>query len=666
VDWISLVLIILGVVFIVLVALIVLGRVPRRALRPRSLYKEEKDKARQSQQAPPGSTYTQSPPTGGYPPSTERQPRSRSNASVGRKRYTPPGSGSPVPSRTPQQTPQVPQALVPPSRSPAGAVPTLPDLFDEARHEEIEKAQETGQVWPAPPPASAEVPPSVTRPTPQAGQYPVESRRPQPGTPEYEEMVRRAMVERLNRTPSPPSPQQAAEAPLTAAEEIWIPSAPQTPLASPAPMDLSTSNDEWQDEEPESPLDSPQAYSKGAWQDDYVAPTEAASADVWPWYGEASAQATQIASDDMAAMESSAPSEREEPFIYDAWPSAAMPAATTDSADLWQDTATADLDRAATTTTYSSVPSQQAEQPSVPSPPKSAPQDDVFFSAYHPKEAAAGKWYTMMIYAYVTEALERVRADVRKHINDMGGEARERTGKRSVRLTEGTRLTIVPEAAGIVFNPPSVTFAWLEDAHRAEFRFRASEDLIGEAARGEVTVYVGPVEVANINLSIEVVDPAQSRVKVIDTSDVEQRTAMYRSIFISYSHQDRSMIERFIPVMKALGHNIYVDYETLRSGEAWKAQLEKLIDEADVFQLFWSHNASTSEAVKREWEYALARSRRRTQGPGTTPLSSATTEAKSAGVGFIRPVYWERPIPGVPVELKHLHFKWVEVRPESN
>jgi hypothetical protein len=68
--------------------------------------------------------------------------------------------------------------------------------------------------------------------------------------------------------------------------------------------------------------------------------------------------------------------------------------------------------------------------------------------------------------------------------------------------------------------------------------------------------------------------------------------------------------------------------------------LLELIDQADIFQLFWSWNSMKSEYVRREYEHALALGRR----------------------GFIHPNYWEVPMPQSsspplpPPELAKLHF----------
>ncbi len=108
----------------------------------------------------------------------------------------------------------------------------------------------------------------------------------------------------------------------------------------------------------------------------------------------------------------------------------------------------------------------------------------------------------------------------------------------------------------------------------------------------------------------------------------------------SYSHDDQAIVADFAKVVRALGDEYLQDVLTLRSGERWQTRLPELIEEADVFQLFWSSNSMRSPYCREEWEHALALGR---------PL-------------FVRPVYWEDPMPqdptmGLPpVALRELHF----------
>jgi hypothetical protein len=90
---------------------------------------------------------------------------------------------------------------------------------------------------------------------------------------------------------------------------------------------------------------------------------------------------------------------------------------------------------------------------------------------------------------------------------------------------------------------------------------------------------------------------------------------------------------------RTLGDRYLVDVTDLRAGENWSQGLEQLIQQADIFQLFWSSNSMASPHVRREWEHALSLGR----------------------PDFVRPTYWEDPMPerpGLPPEaLVRLHFQ---------
>ena len=95
--------------------------------------------------------------------------------------------------------------------------------------------------------------------------------------------------------------------------------------------------------------------------------------------------------------------------------------------------------------------------------------------------------------------------------------------------------------------------------------------------------------------------------------------------------------------MKATGDQYLMDCLNLRAGQHWKPRLVELIEQADIFQLFWSRNAMNSKIVEQEWRYATSLAR---------PY-------------FVRPVYWEIPFPesgdgSKPApELRQLHFQRV-------
>ena len=264
--------------------------------------------------------------------------------------------------------------------------------------------------------------------------------------------------------------------------------------------------------------------------------------------------------------------------------------------------------------------------------PKMADEEEVNFSAFYPREVTVEAWHSLLVYTYVPSALESVRKDVQKFEDEIG-QMRE-SKPSTTKLARGTEITIVPACEGVTFNPERITFQWLEDRHRAQFRLRADASLADMAGNAQVTIYVGPLIVGTLKMGMLFTETEA------DAGSVRSEVAsgrMYHQddIFISYSHRDTEVVRNCKKAYEALGHNILIDFETLRSGQQWNPELMRMIERANIFQLFWSQNSSTSEYCRQEWQHALQLNR---------------------GEGFIRPVYWQEPIPEPPAELSAIHF----------
>jgi hypothetical protein len=97
------------------------------------------------------------------------------------------------------------------------------------------------------------------------------------------------------------------------------------------------------------------------------------------------------------------------------------------------------------------------------------------------------------------------------------------------------------------------------------------------------------------------------------------------------------------------GDEFVRDVTHLRAGQVWSEELARLIDEAQIFQLFWSSNSMVSPYVRDEWTYAL-------------PLNRPH---------FIRPLYWEVPLPERPEDdlppqaLRRIDFDLFSLSPDT-
>lgn len=273
--------------------------------------------------------------------------------------------------------------------------------------------------------------------------------------------------------------------------------------------------------------------------------------------------------------------------------------------------------------------------------------ENVQFTVYRPRSMPAQKWCPVLAFAHLAER----RPDTPDEASDPIGQVRQQAARilGDATSTYGSAMqdsrqavprdgdiSFVLEFAQLAVNPRQRSFRWLEDVHREEFRVMADTRLEGQTVRGRLTVYLGGIILAEVNLAIRV----DSREVSDDQATPESsHSRPYRSIFPSYSHKDTWIVQQCERTIGTLGDRYLRDATTLRAGEVWSARLRRLIDGADVFQLFWSRHSMSSSFVRQEWEYALTLNR----------------------PNFIRPTYWDDPMPSAeglpPPSLKRLHFQ---------
>ena len=259
---------------------------------------------------------------------------------------------------------------------------------------------------------------------------------------------------------------------------------------------------------------------------------------------------------------------------------------------------------------------------------------EISFTAGYPRAVAPSHPYTLSVYVH----LSRLQAEVDQHIADRSRRSGPQPAASSeaavARLLKGTRLRVRPEVPGIGFEPPIQEVRWLEDLQQVDFRLQALSHLAGRSVRGAVEVYVGPLLVAQLPLSIRVggVSERQERVEGLAAPTVR----LFGSVFASYAPEDNEVVKAVAEAYRALGIDVLMDRVPIGAGEPRQQELPQLIEQADVFHLFWSKAASRSQKVTEEWRHALS-----LQGKGER---------------FIRPVYWSLPRPRPPAELKHLQI----------
>lgn len=277
--------------------------------------------------------------------------------------------------------------------------------------------------------------------------------------------------------------------------------------------------------------------------------------------------------------------------------------------------------------------------------------ENVQFTVYRPKAVRPEQWYTMLAFAHLDDRPEDASENqphpeevVRQLAGDVLGERiedyRPTVQDSQHAVPRSSELTFVPKVDGCQFNPPQQAIHWHESVHKTEFRFCSDPSLDGQYARGRMSIYLGAILLADVQLRFKV-DSNLDEDR--NPQPREQESASpFRKIFASYSHRDLSIVEQFESYAATLGDRYLRDWKDLRAGEDWNERLKEMIREADVFQLFWSSHSMYSEFVKQEWEFAVS--------------------LKEKGANFVRPTYWEQPLPEdrtqnlPPAELRTKHF----------
>lgn len=273
------------------------------------------------------------------------------------------------------------------------------------------------------------------------------------------------------------------------------------------------------------------------------------------------------------------------------------------------------------------------------------------FTAYYPRQASAGTNYGFYVYAHLPDAL--IATDIQQFEEKLGGRVpKAKVSVQEAEIKTGTALSVMIDCDQLKFNQVGAIQRWKAPFVRFDFDFVAHKALIDELIEGRIAILLGMIEIASIDFQI-MVAPAnplstvsaqpQDPLNAIGY-DASDSTSVYQNIFVSYSHKDTQIAEQYRKAQMMLGNTIFMDTHSIRAGDDWEEALKRFIDSADVFQLFWSTQSASSEHVRFEWDYALTR-------------RCAETQC----VRFIRPVYWEKPLANIPLELGHLHFAFVDV-----
>jgi hypothetical protein len=260
-------------------------------------------------------------------------------------------------------------------------------------------------------------------------------------------------------------------------------------------------------------------------------------------------------------------------------------------------------------------------------------RDEVDVSAFAPKRLRAGGAALVQIYLHLVEqadaAADRARAA------DAEAALRGQTTL-GLELARGTRVDVMLDAGALDIDEPIQSLIWRGRPAACQFAVSTPADLAAGQHVLTARLLADGVPLGRLAFTMAVDAGAAAETPELTGDDA----ARYTRAFLSYSSLDRPEVLKTAQTLRATGIDFFQDILSIEPGEAWRERLFAEIDRCDLFLLFWSSHAASSDWVRQEAEYALARHR-------------GSAEASPD----IRPIILEGPpIPPPPVSLASLHF----------
>ena len=259
--------------------------------------------------------------------------------------------------------------------------------------------------------------------------------------------------------------------------------------------------------------------------------------------------------------------------------------------------------------------------------------DLVHFSVTSPSTVQPSYSFRVGIWAH----LEKQRREVIQRAMEAAKEEEiSITTQGPMKVEHGTVLTVRLKLEEFIVEPSEATILWEGEIGNTTFGVRVPKDAKKGRRVGIATIHQDGFQVAIIFFELDVGRKSTA------VGQIKARVKHHRTAFASYASPDRGEVMKRIQGMQKASPelDIFVDVDSLRSGQYWEWEIRKIIRSRDVFYLFWSASASKSYWVDQEWRYAL----------------------EKRGLHFIDPCPLVSPkeVPP-PKELESLHFndRWI-------
>lgn len=207
-------------------------------------------------------------------------------------------------------------------------------------------------------------------------------------------------------------------------------------------------------------------------------------------------------------------------------------------------------------------------------------------------------------------------------------------------IKQGAELTFCLSMQGVQIEEPIQKLVWLGQPESVQFGVHIPEDHSCNNIIGTVYITQNSIPFGHVKFLLKVEAAPDNTNSTNEKSEANDTWKRYEYAFISYASSDRSEVLKRVQMLPRVGIEFFHDLLTLEPGERWEKALYKYIDKADLFFLFWSNAAKSSQWVMQEVKYAMKKK-----------------EETLTGNPEIIPIIIEGPPPvPPPPELENIHF----------
>lgn len=270
-------------------------------------------------------------------------------------------------------------------------------------------------------------------------------------------------------------------------------------------------------------------------------------------------------------------------------------------------------------------------------PPKPVIMDEVFFTAVAPKEFRRDEYSDVAVVMYedaYRDIVDRIKANYDEQVIQRG------SGAMNVAKQTTIRVTIESLEADICFDNTEETGIWIGKSLEFHFWVLIPEDFQKKQFKLTIRVFTNDIPFTTLTLFV--------KCNAASTQEIMPERRDIKSAFISYARADTEEVTTLIRGMEKVRPDLslFMDQESLRSGQNWQEILKSEIERRDVLFLCWSPSAKESQWVDFEWRHMY----------------------NKRGIEYIDPIPLSSPQScPPPQELEMLHFddRWLRYRTQK-